>query len=78
MPKKGGKTVEKPKTSGFVGAIGLLVYCPSCTGVWLSAAIVYFYVFWPVQTFLVSLFLALSAIERIIAALLGWLRQPSE
>ena len=75
---KGGKTVEKPKRSGFLGAVGLLLYCPSCTGVWLSAAIVYFYVFWPLQTFLVSLFLALSAIERIIAALLGWLRQPGE
>ena len=76
--KKGSKTVEKPKRSGFLGATGLLIYCPSCTGVWLSAAIVYFYVFWPVQTFLVSLFLALSAIERIVAASLGWLRQENE
>jgi hypothetical protein len=75
--QKGGKTVEKPKQSGFMGAFGLLIYCPSCTGVWLSAALVYFYVLYPSPTFLIALFLALSAIERIIATVLGRLKQPN-
>jgi Protein of unknown function (DUF1360) len=66
-----GKIVEEPKRSGFTGAMGLLISCPSCTGVWLSAALVYSYVLWPGPTFLVALFLALSAIERIISAALG-------
>ena len=72
--RKDGKTVEQPKSSGFLGAMGHLIYCPSCTGVWLSAVLVYFYVFYPGPTFLVALFLALSAIERILAAILGRLK----
>lgn len=72
--KKDGKMVEQPKKTGFFGAVGLLIYCPSCTGVWLSAALVYFYVFYPESTFLVALFFALSAIERIIARVLDLLK----
>ncbi|MEO8065580.1 MAG: DUF1360 domain-containing protein [Candidatus Doudnabacteria bacterium] len=70
-----GKVVEKPKKSGFTGFFGTLIYCPSCTGVWLAAALVYFYIFWPAQTLIVALFLALSAIERIIARILGWYKK---
>ena len=69
--QKDGKIVEEPKKSGFLGATGNLIYCPSCTGVWLAAALVYFYIFYPEPTFLIALFLALSAIERILAAILG-------
>jgi len=54
--------------------MGLLLYCPSCTGVWLSAALVYFYVFFPGPTFLAALFLALSAFERILSAILERLK----
>ena len=72
---KGEKTVEKPKKHGFLGATGLLIYCPSCTGVWLSTALVYLYLFWPAPTFLIALILALSAIERIISNILGWFKQ---
>lgn len=71
-----GKVVEKPKPTGFRGALGLLIYCPSCTGVWIAAAVVYLYAFWPAQVFVVALFLALSAIERFGTALVGWLRAP--
>ena len=62
-----GVVTEEPKKSGFKGAMGLLIYCPSCTGVWLSAVLIYSYALWPTATFVVALFLALSAIERIIA-----------
>jgi Protein of unknown function (DUF1360) len=72
--QKDGKTIEEPKQTGFLGAVGLLIYCPSCTGVWLSATLVYFYIFFPEPTFVVALFLALSAMERIIAALVGRLK----
>jgi hypothetical protein len=72
-----GKVVEKPKRTGFRGALGLLIYCPSCTGVWIAAALVYLYAFWPAQTFVVTLFLALSGIERIGTALVGWLKTPT-
>jgi hypothetical protein len=74
--QRGGKTVEKPKKFGFMGAFGLLIHCPSCTGVWLSAALIYFYLFYPGPTFLIALLLALSAIERIIAVVLGRLKEP--
>ncbi|MEO7424876.1 MAG: DUF1360 domain-containing protein [Fibrobacteria bacterium] len=75
--EKEGKVVEEPKKSGFLGATGLLLYCPSCTGVWLSAALVYGFAFFPVPTLAVALFLALSAIERIIAVALGRLKANS-
>jgi hypothetical protein len=73
--QKGGKTVQQPKKFGFRGAMGLLIYCPSCTGVWLSAALVYFYVFFPAPTFIVALFFALSGVERIISAILDRLKK---
>jgi hypothetical protein len=75
--EKDGKIVEEPKKAGFRGATGLLIYCPSCTGVWLSAALVYAYAFWPGRTFVIALFLALSAVERIIAGVLGWFKRNS-
>ena len=75
--EKGGEKVEKPKKYGFLGATGLLIYCPSCTGVWLSAALVYLYLFFPAPTFLIALILTLSAIERIISNTLGWFKRDS-
>jgi len=71
---KNGKAIEKPKPKGFLGAFGLLIYCPSCTGVWLSAVLVYSYIFWPVPTFFVAFILALSGIERIICNVLLWFK----
>ncbi|MEO6098251.1 MAG: DUF1360 domain-containing protein [Fibrobacteria bacterium] len=75
--EKDGKVVEEPKKTGFLGATGLLVYCPSCTGVWLSAGLAYAYVFWPGPAFFVAFFLALSAVERILAISLGWFKRNS-
>lgn len=75
--EKDGKVVEEPKRSGFLGAAGLLIYCPSCTGVWLSAALAYAYAFWPDRTFIVALFLAMSAVERMLAIMLGWFKRNS-
>lgn len=67
---KNGKIIEEPKRGGFLGAFGLLIYCPSCSGVWISALLVYLYIFWPAPTFLFASFLALSGVERIISTLL--------
>ena len=73
--KINGKIIEEPKRKGFLGAMGTLLYCPSCTGVWLSAALVYFYIFFPTPAFVISLLLALSAIERIVSAFVGKLKR---
>jgi hypothetical protein len=72
--EKDGKVVEEPKKRGFLGATGHLIYCPSCTGVWLSAALAYAYVFWPEPAYFIALILALSALERIFAIGLGWMK----
>lgn len=72
--EKDGRVIEEPKKSGFLGATGLLIYCPSCTGVWLAAALVYGYALRPTPTFVVALFLALSAVERLMAAGIGRLK----
>ncbi len=74
---KDEKIVEEPKKTGFAGAFGLLIYCPSCTGVWLSTALVYFYIFFPEPTFVIAVALALSAIERIVAVTLGFIKTRS-
>ena len=73
--KEGGVLVEKPKKKGFLGAMGLLIYCPSCTGVWLSVLLVYSYALWPTAVFYIALFLALSAVERIIARTLASIKK---
>jgi uncharacterized protein DUF1360 len=75
--EKDGKVVEEPKKQGFLGATGHLIYCPSCTGVWLSAALAYAYVFWPVPAYFIALMLALSALERILAIALGWIKSKT-
>jgi hypothetical protein len=75
--EKDGKVVEEPKKTGFRGATGLLVYCPSCTGVWLSAALAYAYAFWPGPAFFMAVLLAMSAVERILAITLGWFKRNS-
>ena len=72
--EKDGKVVEEPKRRGFLGATGHLIYCPSCTGVWLSATLAYAYVFWPVAAYFIAVILALSALERIFAIGLGWIK----
>ena len=72
---KEGKVVEKPKRKGLVGATGLLIHCPSCTGVWLAAALVYLYLFLPTPTFLLALILALSGIERIVSNVMLWYKK---
>jgi hypothetical protein len=69
-----GKVVEKPKPAGFLGSMGLLIYCPSCTGVWIAAVFTYAFVFWPTATFTVAVFFALSGMERIISTTLARLR----
>lgn len=72
--EKDGKAVEEPKKSGFLGATGHLIYCPSCTGVWLAAALVYAYALWPDRAFVIALLLALSGMERIYACVIGWFK----
>jgi hypothetical protein len=71
----GSKVVERPKETGFRGAFGLLIYCPSCTGVWIAATVVYLYAFWPGPTFVVALIFALSGIERVLTVLVGKLKR---
>lgn len=71
---KDGKIIEQPKNSGFTGAMGLLIFCPSCTGVWIAATLVYLYILFPQPTFLIAFFLALSALERIVTSIIDRLR----
>lgn len=67
----GGHHVEEPYDQGFRGFAGSLLYCPSCTGVWIAAIITYSYILWPGPTSIVTVVLALSALERVIADILG-------
>jgi hypothetical protein len=69
-----GKSVEQPKSRGFKGAIGDLIYCPSCSGVWVAMLLIYAYALWPEPTFIIALLFALSGVERLISSIVGFVR----
>ena len=72
--EKDGKKVEVPKARGFMGAMGSLIYCPSCTGTWIAAMLVYSYVVWPRPVEIITLIFALSGMERLFTNLTGYLK----
>ncbi len=73
--ERDGKEIEEPYEHGLRGFIGSLLYCPSCTGVWLALAATYSYIFWPAQASIVLFLLALSGIERFFAYTFGLIKR---
>ena len=71
------KKVEEPKSVGLKGAIGFLLHCPSCSGVWVAMILIYSYLLWPVPMWVIILILALSGVERIIFHLLSRIKNYS-
>lgn len=67
-----------PYEKGFRGFAGSLLYCPSCTGVWLATLTTYSYLFWPGPTSVIVLLLALSGMERFFAYTFGRIKLPKE
>jgi len=72
---KDGKMVEVPKKRGFTGAMGSLIYCPSCTGTWIAMVLVYSFILWPLPTEVVAIILALSGIERVWTSIYNFLKK---
>jgi hypothetical protein len=72
---KGTKTVEVPKRVGLKGAIGSLIYCPSCTGTWVAMILFYLWILWPLPTKAVAIILALSGSERIFTSIYNFLKK---
>jgi hypothetical protein len=73
--ERDGKIVTEPYEDGLRGAVGSLLYCPSCTGVWVATLFVYFYLFFPAEASIVALLLALSGIERFLAYSFGRIKK---
>ncbi|MHB1330896.1 MAG: DUF1360 domain-containing protein [Minisyncoccota bacterium] len=73
--ERDGKEVEEPYDTGFRGFAGSLLYCPSCTGVWIAAITVYSYILWPGVVSIIALLLALSGVERFFAYTFGWVKR---
>jgi hypothetical protein len=62
----------------FFGALGTLVNCPWCTGLWFALVVVFFYFATPVIAWYAILVLALSSLATLLqlfANLLGWSAQ---
>ncbi len=74
IEEKDGKDVEVPLEIGFKGALGSLLYCPSCSGVWVAMLLAYAYIFWPSVATVIIFILALSGMERIFTLLLNYLK----
>jgi hypothetical protein len=62
------KEIEKPLKFGFRGAMGSLLYCPSCTGVWVAMVLVYGYLMKPGVFSIIIIILAVSALERFLTS----------
>lgn len=69
--ERDGAMVEEPYESGLRGALGSLLYCPSCTGVWITAILVYSYLLFPGVASIIILILAISGLERFFAYTFG-------
>ncbi len=62
-----------PRT--FRGALGTLINCPWCTGLWFSLLVVFCYFMWPVASWYAILVLALASVASILqitANYVGW------
>jgi hypothetical protein len=62
----------------FFGALGTLINCPWCTGLWFALVVVFFYFATPVIAWYAILVLALSSLAtmlQLLANLLGWSAQ---
>lgn len=70
-----GKEIEEPYDQGFRGFLGSLLYCPSCTGVWVAMILVYSFLFWPAAATPVIIVLALSGLERFFAYTFGRIKK---
>jgi len=64
-----GHEEEIPKRKGLREMMGSLVYCPSCVGVWVAAALAYGLIFAPNAAWVIIVIFAFSAVERIISPL---------
>jgi hypothetical protein len=68
--KKKHAIFEVPK-KGNMGAFGSLIYCPSCTGVWIGTILVYTYLLWPGIVSIIILIFAVSSVERLFTEGMG-------
>lgn len=71
-----GKEVEQPVNEGLRGAIGTLICCPSCTGIWVATVLVYGYLLAPFPATILIIILALSAGERLVTMVYDHLKAP--
>jgi hypothetical protein len=76
--ERDGKEVERPKRRGWKGAMGELIYCPSCSGVWAATVLVYLYIFVPYISLVIALVLSASAMERIITTALNYVKKRTD
>lgn len=71
----GDKVVEEPKPQGLRSTVGQLLYCPSCTGIWIATALAYGFVFAHNVAWFVAIIFALSSVERILTSSLEAMTQ---
>jgi hypothetical protein len=71
VEEKGGpaEVEEAPRGTGLRAAVGKLITCPYCIGVWLAALFNYAFVLWPSHTRLVARIFATAAVADFLQAL---------
>lgn len=78
VKQEDGEEVEVPKEEGVKETIGTLLYCPSCVGVWVATAFVYMFIYLPDLAWLVSAIFTLSAMERVLTGIIGWIHKQTD
>ena len=68
---------EEPKPTGWKGMVGSLLYCASCSGVWVATGFAYCLMLAPEFAFFAAVPFALSAIERFLTGGLKGLERLS-
>jgi hypothetical protein len=77
MDKKveNGKETWVPAENGFRGFYANLLSCNACMGVWVSMAVIYLYIWFPLHTLIFMSIMALTCTERFLSKFYNFLEK---
>jgi hypothetical protein len=71
----GNKETWEISEHGIRGFFGILFSCNACMGVWVSMIVFYFFVFFPAETLVFMVIMALTGFERFFSKIYNFLEK---